>query len=140
MLSDEHDDMSRSAGFMSEKKSRAYSNARRWSRHICAYLYTCVRACEGIYDTHGCTCELAIERTRFSVSHRGLFPHVVLRHGTLFCSFSRPTLPRPNPYHRPLHILLASLFHSLVIPFRLPRTSNRCVTVWFIVYDIIGFT
>lgn len=28
-------------------------------------------------NTHARTCEFTIERTRFSVSHRGVFPHVV---------------------------------------------------------------
>lgn len=116
-------------GFHEQKKSHAYINARRWSRHIRAYFYTCVHAC-GSKTTHACTCELTIERTRFSVSHRRLFPHVVLRHGSLFCSPSRLTLPRPNPYHRLLRTrLLALPFLPLIIPFRLLRTSNRCVTV-----------
>lgn len=126
MLSDEYNDVSWSAGFMGEKKSHAYANTCRWPRHIRAYFYTCVRAC-GSKTTHACTCELTIERTRFSVSHRRLFPHVVLRHGSLVCSPPRLTLPRLNPYHRPFRTLLASpSFLPLVIPFRPLRTSNRC--------------
>jgi len=83
-----------------KEKSRIRTNARRWLRHICAHFYTCVHAC-GSKTAHACTCELTIECMRFSVSHRRLFPHVVLRHDSLFCSHSGPTLPRSNPYFPP---------------------------------------
>ena len=137
ILSDEHDNVSWSAGFISEKKSHAYANARRWSRRIRAYILLHVRPCMW-ETTHACTCELTIERTRFSVSHRRLFPHMVLRHGSLFCSPSRPTLPRPNPYHIARFMLFPLLFFlSLFLLVFLGRATlcNR-VTV-FAMYDIM---
>lgn len=111
-----------------ERKEKSCVGGRDTFARTSTCMRACVYACES-KTTHACTCELTIERTRFSVSHRRLFPHVVLRHGSLFCSPSRPTLPRSNPYHCSLHILFASPFLPLVIPFRLPRTSNRCVTM-----------
>lgn len=87
--------------------------ARRWLRHIRPHLLStraCVRVCGSEANTHACTCELTIERTRFSVSHRRLFPHAVRRRDSLFCSPSRPTSPpRLNPYHR-VHRCASSLF------------------------------
>lgn len=136
MLSDEHDDVSRSAGFMSEKKSHTYANARRWLRHIRAYFYTCVHAC-GSKVTHACTCELTIERTRFSVSHRRLFPHVV--HVVDTAPFSVLLLDR----------LCLVLIPTIACSFRFSISSSRysfssssneqplcnrglpCTTLWF---------
>lgn len=112
-----------------KEKSRIRTNARRWSRHICAHFYTCVHAC-GSKTAHACTCELTIECTRFSVSHRRLFPHVVLRHDSLFCSRSGPT--RPNPYPR---LFLLHFFLSLFLLVFLERAlCNRGLprtTSWF---------
>lgn len=79
----------------SEKKVRT----RRRSRHIRAYSLRVTCA----YGTHICTCELTIERTRFSVSHRRLFPHVVLRHGAPFSVLLLGSF-RLNPHRCPSHI------------------------------------
>lgn len=60
-----------------EKKPRV----RVGGRDTFVLPIACACACMA---THICTCELTIERTRFSVSHRRFFPHVVLRHGAPF--------------------------------------------------------
>ena len=62
-------------------------------------------------NTHARTCEFTIERTRFSVSHRGVFPHVVRwRSSPATGGYASPFFFFPKPHHHHHRLSLLSTF------------------------------
>jgi len=110
VLSDKHDVTE--CGFHERKeKSCVYTLTRVGGRNTLACTFT--RACIRMWVRQHTHARANLRsNARVSQSRIADFSHTFLRHDSLFCSPSRPTLSRPNPYHRPLHTLLAPISFS----------------------------
>ena len=86
--------------------------------------------------THRRTCEFTIERTRFSVSHRGLFPHVA-RLLLLLLLFPR-LRERRLPFPPLVRIFLFQLFRLLRL-LHLLFFRGRCFSALALFLPLFSF-